>query len=41
MSINISGSYYLFLIGTGCLLGLAGSVISIRRFLREALAAPA
>jgi cell division transport system permease protein len=41
MSITIDLSFYLFLIITGCVLGLAGSIISIRKFLYEALAAPA
>ena len=37
INIPVTFSFYLFLTGLGCLLGLIGSVVSIGRFLREAL----
>ena len=37
INIPVSFSFYVFLVGLGCLLGLIGSVLSIGRFLREAL----
>lgn len=40
VNINIDLSFYLLLIIGGCLLGLLGSLISIGRFLKEALVQP-
>ena len=37
LNIPVNFSFYLFLVGLGALLGLIGSVLSIGRFLREAL----